>query len=493
MIFGAVGCEPSGFSVHPKFSASQWGVLAATAALLIVFWMTRITDTPIVWDAAENLRLTLNLERNGVVSMSATAPIVPSMYREPVPVFFGKFAVRAVDRVLGRADTAEYYRGERAKLLKYQNIPWLALLSAVVFIIGQELGLAFLPSLLCVLLTNLLLLNADIGYFMLDNLYTEAAATALLSLGSLLLLTGVGRKGLTRIALAGACFGVLALVKALFLYITLGLVIAIPSLSLLLRRSMGAAVLRAAVLGALAALVVLPWMLRNYLDMGQFGISQRGGEVLYDRAIMDQMTRDEYVGSFYLSAPYPLNGALRRLFGYSNKDIEEGGRLQRLNQSSDSSFFVRDYSAENAGRPQDAITYVHRAGADRVLLSNQLAAAGNPQPEIASDREVQARARAIILHHPFRHLALIPMYLWQGAFFSFPALAVIVFYAFSHRKYELAVMVLPAFASLLFYASFAHLEPRYGIPTYPIIICVLVALACRYSRPFNANSVLASG
>jgi hypothetical protein len=59
------------------------------------FWSRFITEGPIVSDAAENLRLTLNLERNGVLSMSTTAPVQPSMYREPLPAFFGQFAVRA--------------------------------------------------------------------------------------------------------------------------------------------------------------------------------------------------------------------------------------------------------------------------------------------------------------------------------------------------------------------------------------------------------------
>ena len=143
-------------AVHSKFSKSQWGILAITAALLIAFWTSRITDGPIVLDAAENLQLTLNLERHGIISMSETAPILPSMFREPAPVFFGMLAVRAEDAVLGHADTAEYYHGERARWLKYQNIPWMALLSATVFRLGQELGLAFLPTLICVLLSNLL-------------------------------------------------------------------------------------------------------------------------------------------------------------------------------------------------------------------------------------------------------------------------------------------------------------------------------------------------
>jgi len=472
-----------------KLSASQWSILAVTALVLIVFWSSRMTESPITWDAAENLRLTLNLERSGVISLSTTAPLQPSMYREPLPLFYGQFAVRAVDQALGRADDAEYYRGVRAKLLKYQNIPWLLLLSVAVFLMGRELGLAFTSSWLCVLLTNLLLLQTDTGYFMLDNLYTEAAAAALLCSGSLLLLAGVRRTRSTLIALAGVCFGLLTLVKASYLYIVLGTVIAIPLLAPLLRRSLGASTRYAAVLAAVTLLVTLPWAFRNYVELGYFAIAQRGGEALYQRAVLDQLSWDEYRGAFYHYAPYPLSGALRRLLGYSRRDSDQGGRMQRLNVSSTSSFYVRDYSADIAGRPQDAVTYLHLAGAQRVQLRNQLAAAGNPQPEVESDRQVQARALAIIRQHPLRHLAVILTCLWYEAFFSFPALVFILVYAFRRRNFELAVLVLPAFASLLFYASLAYPEPRYGIPTHPVVICALLVLAFQYRQRFKAGAV----
>jgi len=456
-------------------------ILAAVGVLLTAFWFTRISGQPIVWDAAHNLTMMLNLEHHGVVSLDSAEPYRPTMYREPLPAFVGQFAVRAVDAVLGRAEDEEYSSGERARLLKLQNIPWMALLGAVVFLLARELGLEFLPALGCVLALNALLLGVDMRYFMLDSLYTEAAATALFTLASLLLFTGLKRRSAWRIAGAGVSYGLLILVKATFLYILVGLLPALPILALLFHRKITTALLQALLLGALAALIVLPWMARNHRELGYFGISLRGGEVLYDRAVIDQMTRDEYIGSYYLFAPYPLNGALRRLLGYSNSDIEAGGRLQRLNLASSSNFYVRDYSAEVAGRPEDAVTYEHRAGADRVLRRNQLLDAGIAGPELLVDREMLARALAIIRQHPLRHLALTPMYLWRGAFFTFPALLMVGFYAWRQRRYELAALVLPAIALLLFYASLAHLEPRYAIPTYPIALCGIVAVGLRYA------------
>lgn len=479
--------------VHSRYSGTQWGFLAAAAIVLLAFWTTRLTESPIQWDAATNLRMSLNLERHGVLSLSTHAPYVPSMYREPLPPLLGTLTIKATDAALGQASEDDYFRGERGKLLKLKNLPWLALLSVVIFLFAEELGLSFLPSLVCVLLTNLLLLDSDTGFFMLDSWYTESEATALLSLGSLLLLQGLRRAGLRRVALAGVCFGLLTLVKASFLYITLGLAIAIPLLALLMHRPVRMAAMQAALLAVLTVLVVLPWMARNYTSIGYFGLSERGGEVLFDRAVIDQMSRDEYVGAYYFFAPYPLNGALRRLLGYSNQDVMKGGRLQRLNMGRGSDFYDQDIAAETAGRPENAVTYEHRAGAFRHQRIAQLRAAGVAFPEQTVDGELQARAVAIIRQHPFEHLALIPMYLWEGAFFSFPALVFILFHALRRRKYELAATVLPLLASLLFYAACAHLEPRYGIPNYPLVVCILVALVWQYAQSFSTNRATAVG
>jgi hypothetical protein len=472
-----------------KFSARQWRILLATATVLLVFWSTRISDARIVDDPAQNLLMTLNLERAGIISLSDSAPLTASMQREPLPIMAGALAVRAVDAVLGPArDSSDYYHGQRARLLKYQNIVWLALLSITLFVIGQWLGLAFVPSLLCVLLTNLLLLQAEFGTYLLDSLYTEAAAAALLCLGSLSLSMGVARNNLKVIALAGVCFGLLALVKAGFLYVALGVVVAMPCLSLLARASVREAVRQAAVVAALVAVIVLPWMLRNYLALDYFAVALRGGDAVYNRAVMDQMTRDEYVGSIYVWAPYPLGGVFRRLLGYSRSDQNEGGRVQRLNESNTSSFAARDQAAEDAGRARDTFTYYRQARADAISLTRQFAADGSANPLKAADLEMRRRALTMIGQHPWRHVALTLTLLWRGAYFNFVPLAAAFIYAVKRRNKALQLIVLPSLGLVLFYALLATLEPRYSMPTYPIVVCLLVACANQLIRRWREKT-----
>jgi hypothetical protein len=202
------------------------------------------------------------------------------------------------------------------------------------------------------------------------------------------------------------------------------------------------------------------------------------------------MTLDEYIGSFYVWAPYPFNGALRRVLGYSKSDMQEGGRLQRLNVFAGSAFYESDWAAAHEGRPQDAVTYDRRSDAERVLLTHQLAAAGNPQPGMAADRVLQAQAISMILQHPLRHAAQIPTNLWRGAYLTFPILLAALCYALRGHRYALGMLLLPAFASLLFCALFGHVEPRYSMPTYPIIACVLAVGATRLLGRYSSNARL---
>jgi hypothetical protein len=476
------------------FTAPQWTAVIVAGLVLVTMWTLRATGSPVMWDAGENLIMMLNAERHHVMSLHNDPPYAPTMYREPLPVLQGQFSVRAVDAWLGQGDQAFYFRGDRARLLKLlQNLPWMALLSFVTYAFCRELGLSFWLSLASVLLLNAVALRGDAGDFLVDSLYSESAASALLSLGSLLLLTGIRRRALGRIAAAGVAFGLLMLVKAVYFYLMLWMLCAMPLVALLTRESLAMAARQAVVLAGVALLVASPWMLRNYRDFGYLAISLRGGEALYDRAVTNEMTLDEYAGAYYFYAPYPINGALRRLFGFSNSDVDEGGRLQRINEGISSQFYYRDYFAELNGRPEDAVTYMHRAGAERVRLRNQLTASGDPYPVVTADLTLRDRALSMLLRHPLRDLALVPMYLWQGAFFAFPILLFALIDSVRRRQFDLSVTILPAIGSLLFYATFAHLEFRYTLPTYSLVVCMLVALAAARWRRASAGEHVSRG
>src|ERR1017187_3618727 len=62
-----------------KLSRREWLVLFALAIALLLFWSSGITGAVIEKDAADNLRMALNLKHTGVMSNSEQAPFGPSM------------------------------------------------------------------------------------------------------------------------------------------------------------------------------------------------------------------------------------------------------------------------------------------------------------------------------------------------------------------------------------------------------------------------------
>jgi 4-amino-4-deoxy-L-arabinose transferase-like glycosyltransferase len=340
--------------------------------------------------------------------------------------------------------------------------------------------------------TNVLLLYTEVGRYMLDSLYTEAPAAALLAIGSLFLSSAIVQRRVLLMLLAGVCFGLLALVKAAFLYIVPGIVILMPFATLVNRRQIPVIpLIRLAIVLVMAFFVVVaPWMYRNYLSLGTFSITSRGGEALYNRALLNQMTVEEYFGSLSLWAPYPLNGALRRILGISREDLENGVRLQRLGESADSKWAKADFAAELAGRPEDAHTFYRQVGAERVKLINEFRAAGHPEPELAADGVLRERAMQMISRHPLRHLANTFSNLWRGAFFSLPLLLIAMAYAWRHKHLELLMLIVPAVAMILFYGAVSAFTPRYALPAYPLAICsgvVLCGLLARRQAPQAAS------
>jgi hypothetical protein len=205
----------------------------------------------------------------------------------------------------------------------------------------------------------------------------------------------------------------------------------------------------------------------------------RGGETFYTRGVMDQMVpMDEYVGGYYYLAPYPLNGALRRILGYSRSDTYRvGGRLQHLNESRGSEFAAEDFAAFEAGEPQNTFTYFLQCSAEGVGLIREFKARGDADPVVSSDRLLMARGFTLMFAHPWKHAALTPLFLWRGAFFTFPALAAAFAWSLPRRKLQLALLTLPALGIVLFYALVSFFTPRYSLPAVPLALCAAAALS----------------
>jgi hypothetical protein len=483
--------ENSAERMPTRISGLQWLVLCGLALCLVLFWSSRINGELINKDAADNLRMALNFKHTGVISNAEQPPFRQSMFREPVPIIATLLTVDLIDAALGPADNSQYFSGERARWVKHQNIFWMGCLCIALFVFVRRLTPAFGYAVSGILIMNLLLFSADAGKYLLNSLYTEAPAAVLLTLASLLLSSAVLQKRLGLTVLAGVCFGVLALVKASFLYVLVGVVIVLPCLVLLQPRAYTVAMLTrlAAVLALSCFAVVTPWMLRNYLALGTFGIASRGGEALYIRAVMDQMTAEEYLGTFYMYAPYGVKGAMRHLLGLSREELANGLRLQRLDESGDTKWADADLAAEAAALPDKTYTFYRRAGADRNLLIEQFRAAGALDPGLAADHVMGQRGAHMIMAHPWRHLAQTLPNLWRGAFLAFPLLLIAVAYAWRRRDLGLLLLLLPAFAMVTFYGLVSPYLPRYTIPVYAIVVGSTLVLVARALQNLRTGAV----
>jgi len=454
--------------------------LVISLGILTFVWASRITGSVIDGDGSHSLQMAVHLLHDDVISLDDKPPFLPSMYREPLPVFVNALGVALVDAMWGPANMSAYHFADRARVLKYQNVAWMLLLSLGVFAAVRYLTSSFALGLVGMFLASVPIpfTQSGLGGLGIDTLQTDLLATAMLLVASLFAAQGFTEAKPRRIALAGLAFGALALVKAGFLYIFAGflaVLLGLGAVSWLWERNRSG-VLHAGLMAVCFALVVTPWMYRNYVQLGVFGISERGGVVLAIRAQKDLMTPEEYRGTFYIWAPSRLQPAIGRLLGFTPRDLQRGGRLQRLNRYPTSDFYDEDVKAEEAGRPDLAISYYRQARAERTKLQ-LAAAAGGDARAVDADAILQSRAMAVIREHPFRHLALTIPFLWRGAFVTFPVLLVALVYAMRSRRANLAVFALPAFGMVMFYALLTHFIPRYSVPSVPIIIVAGVLLA----------------
>jgi hypothetical protein len=465
--------------------ASRWLAAVLVSLGLIFAWAHRITGAPIEDDAAQMVQMALNLEHHGVISLDEKLPLSPTNYREPVPVFVTALAIKLVDAAMGEAPPEAYFHGQRVQLLKYQNLLWLALLS-----LGAFSAVSFFTSSFSLALVGTLLVNFPFfrsAADLVDALYTDIPAAAVLMLASVTVAIGARRCSPAFCALAGLLFGILTLIKAATLYVFAGTAAIVAAVYLLQRVvSFRVAARDLAVMVVAFGCAVAPWMYRNQVLLGSAHISQRAGVVLMYRAVDDRMTPQEYRGTFYFWAPLRLQGFIGRILGFSPADLERNGRLQRLNDL-ESDFAADDLAAERAGAPDKTLTYYRQARAERVKLENELYAAGRAQPEIAADDLLKQRAMKIILDHPWRNLALTIPFLWRGATLTFPILLIALLVAVRLRRYDFLLFAAPAFGNVMLYALFTHFIARYDLPALSIATVALVVLA-RYALQSRTHS-----
>jgi hypothetical protein len=467
-----------------KITLLRWLAVAVVAAIVLAVGARRISNGGVDLDATQSVMMAVNLAHHGAISLVEHAPYVPTDYREPIPVLLMAADIKLIDALLGEVPPEDYLSGERLRILKYENLLWVLLVSVGVFAcvrvaIRSELPAAandtFYVCLAGAAAGGLLISAGAWGGVLLNDLATDLAGAAVLSLASPALAVALTRGRASWCVAAGLLFGALTLVKAAVLYVFIGMIGTLLCIYLIWRSRLvlASAMADLGLVTAAFAVVVLPWMVRNYVELGVFQVAQRAGVVLMIRAVKDQMTPEEYRGAFYVWAPSGLQGPIGSLLGFTPRDLQRGGRLQHLNRD-ESDFHSDDVAAELAGRPQDAISYYRRARAERVKLEKELEASGSPDAGVETDKILQKRALAMIKADPGKHLAATLPFMWRGAALAFPILVIAILLALRYRRYEIVLVAFPSFGLVMFYALLSHFIPRYGMPVRPILVALLV-------------------
>jgi 4-amino-4-deoxy-L-arabinose transferase-like glycosyltransferase len=476
-------------------SARQWLVLLIGVALLWWLALAEITPGPVVKDAGENLQMALNLAHHGVISLDEAPPYRPSMMREPVPIAVLAQAVHLTDAALGIAEPQSYFSGTRARDLKFVNLFWLTLLAISTTLAVRHFTSSFV---LAVIGGGLVALHftrfvpiALRQYLGVDNLDTELAGAAVLSIACLLLALGIARGKRLILAGAGICFGLAALTKAALFYVCLGavcLVAACHAIGWLRGRWSQPGTL--SLYGALITgflLVTLSWLYRNDHQIGYLQIAERSGSVLMHRAFLDEMTPREYGGAFAVWGEPHVCQIVSRLSGFGVADLDAGGRLLRLSEKLSGAAQDREVAAEESGRPDQAVTWYRKARATYEANLARFTRAGAPYPSGAADVETRDEAIRMIVTRPLKHAALMPLLLWRGVPLTFPVLIIGAVYAWRRQRLDALLFLVPAIALALFYAAASQFAPRFGYVIYPSALVALAIIVSALVRPLLAS------
>lgn len=460
--------------MHRIVVGSLAGLLAIS---LLAMWSRQISTAPITSDAAQSLQMGIDLAHYGTLSMDAHPPLAATNYREPLLPITTALAVRIVDLTHGASEPASYFSGRLARYIKYQNLLWLTFFSLGTFWATRELTRSDLIALAAVAAVNVPL-RPGTPFPPIDTLLSEIPSFGFLIFASMLLVVALTRRTRTSFLMAGLMFGLLTLVKAIALY---AFIFSAAVLAALLLSGPDRPPIRELARNLALSLlgfmcVVGPWMYRNHVRLHTFQVTLRAGESLRERSLEDLMTAQERSGAWYLWAPV-LKRPLGQALEFSPRDLDRGGRFERLNDQPDSALSQADLVYENAGLPDSTITFYRRARAEREQLEHQLELAGNAHPKVEADRLLERRALTVFARNPWQHVSITPLFLWRGATKTLALFAVAILIALWQRRRTLLMFMVPSLGITAAYAFFTPFFPRYDLPQHIVAIIAFVVAA----------------
>jgi len=407
------------------------------------------------FDAQDYVTHAFSLVHHGVFSLSPNRPgstPYPSMHRAPGYPFFLALGIWA-SPTLRALDLEQFFaEGSQARL---RPLRWMQLLLVqVAAIFAMWLAWELTRSRTLAFLT-LGLVGLDREVITLSvNLLSEGLACFLLTALSLCLALTVKTLKRPLFGLSGALLAALALTRPAYAYLAALLLVFFGMIWL--RRTPQRNQLRAgmAIFLVCFALPVGTWMGRNVLVFQKARIANGGGVVLDIRARLDLMTSEQYQASFlFWSRSWYLHEILSERF--------DDETVAYLDEQSPEGAYQQAYARSGV------LAMEHRSADTDSLL--------------------KAEAMAIILSHPWRHLAVTLPVALRGIYVHGIVFSILLFACFlcsfvmvCLRGDAIAVAaLLPAAFSFAFHAFLTQNMPRFSQPLLAILWVTVVLVLWR--------------
>lgn len=484
-----------------RMKKTWWLVAYLVLSLVIVIDMNRyISDSPIIGDAAQNMRMAYNLYVYNTISNDRVVEgnPRPTNYREPLPPILYAAYMYLNPSINKHASLESFIEGENTARIKQFNfiLIFLLLLGSGLLIYRLTAGNVY-PFLLAGFIYFYFIRFG--GHF--NSLYTELHAATLIIWTTYFLILSVEKRLIMNFLIAGILLGLLILTKAVFFYLSIFIVMIFAAgifwendqeSESKIRKIMYIVLF---VFGILT--VISPWLIRNKIHFDTYEISQRGGNVLHLRAIKNQMTNDEIIGAFYYYGPETYKRIVKNtILGAQDIDFEAGGKYQRLKRS-----HAIDQIANSLGLPDMAISFQSISRSERRHLQNLYQNAGYLNTRQIADKIVADEAKRMILDAPLKHVLMSVPFFWRGIWcFPNSTIPLIsktmknfindmnnllsymslfgIFVLSLYRKSALLnlVSIIPILM-IIFYAVLSHNIPRYTEAAIPsLLVCYVYVI-----------------
>lgn len=482
-------------------------VLVVTFAYTFTSANKHITGNPLNDDGLDNLRLAYSIAHFGTMANVLNmqfSEISPSNSREPVPNWITAQWIKLNENLFN--DQTLHLSQTPKQLVKLKQVNTWILMGVLIgiFVLAYALFNAeFSPVTAFVLAYATLLLSyACIHTVYVTTMITEFHGALFVIWFSWAWLRFFQTNKWQYAAISGLFLGLLILTKAAFFYIAIVL-LSVVSLWLALQKVTRLFFLKHLLVVFFAALVVLPWMYRNYIYIGTFEIAGRGPIVLMTRAFKSQMTDEEFKGAFYAYAPASLKKTMKSITGFSGKDRVLGGRLQRFTR-----FFPEDEACRARGVEPCAVGYYIQASIryNNILKLYRQKYPNDPKSAVQlGEQSAKKHATNMIKNNLWGHLKSSLVFAWRGAWpcnkvdgrwFNYeqkslqspwqeivPFFGLLMMFAMgilAAYKKDNSMIALTWLGCLtfLFYALTTHFIPRYSEMMLPIwVVCFVYCLS----------------